>query len=323
MKEAGKGCEYDAVIGVSGGCDSSFMLSLFSSLGVRLLAVHMDNGWNTRAASENMRVMTEKTGVPLKTVKVDQTVFDSLCRSMLYASTPDADIPNDLALLEVMSQAAVDCGCHYVLNGHSFRTEGSAPLGWTYMDGGYLEDVNRHYEEAVLDGFPHFSWEKQMEFWDYGVHTVRPLYHLDYRKGRVINELCCVYGWQWYEGLHAENIYTKFVGRYLWPRKFGIDYRLVEFSALVRSRQLDRKQALIRLREDVCFEPGYLQMVKSRLLLSDDEFETIMRMPVRSYSDFKSYLPLFRHPDHRKMFDRLLAEEKISLTFYDKYVKGV
>jgi len=120
MKEAGKGCEYDAVIGVSGGCDSSFMLSLFSSLGVRLLAVHMDNGWNTRAASENMRVMTEKTGVPLKTVKVDQTVFDSLCRSMLYASTPDADIPNDLALLEVMSQAAVDCGCHYVLNGHSF-----------------------------------------------------------------------------------------------------------------------------------------------------------------------------------------------------------
>jgi hypothetical protein len=113
------------------------------------------------------------------------------------------------------------------------------------------------------------------------------------------------------------------VGRYLWPRKFGIDYRLVEYSALVRSRQLDKKQALIRLREEPVFEPGYLQMVKSRLLLSDDEFEDIMRLPVRSYTDFKSYLALFRHPDYRKMFDRLLAEEKISLTFYDKYVKGV
>lgn len=322
IKKDGRGREFDAVIGLSGGCDSSYLLAMMASLGVRLLAVHLDNGWNTETAEHNMMMVTDLNMVPLEKVKVNQDVFDSLCRSFLYASTPDADIPNDLALLEVMSQKALDHDVKYVLNGHSFRTEGSAPLGWTYMDGAYLEDVNQEFENKDLTGYPHLSWEKQVEFWDAGIKTVRPLYHLDYQKERAKDWLHRNYGWDWYGGLHAENIYTKFVGRYLWTYKFGIDYRLVEYSALVRSRQLDKKQALELMAEGVSFEFDYLLRILNRLGLSKDEFDAVMALPPRSYTDFDSYLSRFRDEDNKEFFKRLLSEDKIPLTFYKKYVEG-
>jgi len=208
------------------------------------------------------------------------------------------------------------------LNGHSFRTEGSAPLGWTYMDGGYLEDVNRRHENIDIAGFPHLSWGKQMEFFNHGLHNVRPLYYIDYNKATAIRELQGI-GWEWYSGLHAENIYTKFVGRYLWIRKFGIDYRVVEYSALIRSGQMTKLRALEKIKEESSIESYYLASIKKRLGLSDEKFDDIMFGPARSYTEYDNYLPQFRDPRNSLFFKRLLDEEKISLTFYRKYIEGV
>ena len=323
IKKEGKGKDFDAVIGVSGGCDSSFLLDFLYGLGLRLLAVHMDNGWNTSIAVGNMHKMTRQLGVPLEIVKVDTRVFDSLCRSFLFASTPDADIPNDLALLEVVNQVALDNDIKYVVNGHSFRTEGSAPLGWTYMDGGYLENVNSCFENVDITGFPYFSWDKQMEFWDHGIKIVRPLYYIPYNKKDVIKYLVNNYRWVWYKGLHAENIYTKFVGNYLWVKKFGIDYRKIEFSALVRSGFKNRDDAIVELESEKTFDLDYFNSICGRLGLSYSDIERIMGLPVKSFRDYKNYLSRFRSKQFRGMFDVLLKENKIPFTFYKKYVLGV
>lgn len=321
--KSGEDKKYDAIVGVSGGCDSSYLLSLLTSMDVRCLAVHVDNGWNSDIASRNIITMTRKLGVPLKTIRLNNKKFNSLCRSFLYASTPDADIPNDLALLEGIQQVAMDEDVHWVMNGHSFRTEGSAPLGWTYMDGGYLEDVNSSYENIDIDDFPHLSWDKQMEFFKFGLHNIRLLYYVNYNKKKIIQYLKDMFSWEWYEGLHAENIYTKFVGRYLWVKKFGIDYRLIEYSALVRSRQMKRQEALLHLDMPSACDPVDISVVRKRLGLSEDKFNDIMSFPPRSYTDFHTYLPRFRDPKNHDFFKKLLDEKKISLTFYRKYIIGV
>lgn len=315
---------FDAVIGVSGGCDSSYMLDLMNRMGLRLLAVHVDNGWNTSIARTNMMKITKQLGVPFETVRLDTRVFDSLCRSFLYAGTPDADIVNDLALLEGISQVALDKDIKYVLNGHSFRTEGTAPLGWTYMDGGYLEDVNKCFEDIDLGGFPHLSWDKQMEFWNHGIKTIRPMYYVRYNKDQAIQYLINNYRWRWYRGLHAENIYTKFVGNYLWVKKFKIDYRKIEYSALMRSGFKTRDESFSNLSVGKSFEQSYLDSILRRLGLSDVELENdIIKGRVHSYKEYGNYLERFRDPIHRPMFDTLFKEGKIPYTFYKKYIMGV
>jgi hypothetical protein len=324
MKKDGRDKEYDAIIGVSGGCDSSYMMVRMKQMGLRLLGVHADNGWNTRTSKENMRIMSESLDIPIVQKKLDQNVFNKLCKGFLYASTPDADIVNDLSLLEIIQQEAYDRDIYYVLNGHSFRTEGMAPLGWTYMDGGYLEDVNKRYCGSLdLSGFPHLSWDKQMMFWERGIKNIRPLYWMDYHKDDIKQFLNERYGWTWYQGLHAENIYTKFVGRYLWPVKFGIDYRKIEYSALIRSGLLTRTEAAYRLSLASDLEPGYLRMVKTELGFTDDEFQHMLSLPIRSYRDYNTYLPRFRDPGYQGFFKRLMDEQKINMTFYNKYIRGV
>jgi len=324
MKVEGIDKEFDAVVGVSGGCDSSYMLVRMKQMGLRLLGVHADNGWDTNISKENMRVMSEKLEIPIVNRVVDYELFNKLCKGFLYASTPDADIVNDLMLLEVIQQEAYDREIGFVLNGHSFRTEGMAPLGWTYMDGGYLEDVNKKFcGDIDLSGFPHLSWDKQMLFWERGIKNIRPLYLMDYHKGDVKKFLSERFGWKWYEGLHAENIYTKFVGRYLWVEKFGIEYRKVEYSAVVRSGMLTREEALSQLSVLSGLETEYLELVKSELGFDDDEFQCMLLRPVKSYHDYDTYLPRFRDHRYKDFFRGLLDEQKISLTFYNKYILGV
>jgi len=315
---------YDVVVGVSGGCDSSYLLYyLKEELNLDVVAVHVDNGWNTSIAKNNMNKMTKQLGVPLEIIKLDKKVFNSLCRSFLYASVPDADIVNDLALLECLYQYAMDNGIFYVVNGHSFRTEGTSPLGFTYMDGGYVEDVNRVFENVDITGFPHLSWSKQKMFWDYGIRSIRPMYHLYYNKPLVIRFLINNFRWEWYKGLHMENIYTKFVGNYLWVNKFKIDYRKIEYSALVRSNLMSRSEALDGIKKSRVFENKYLVEVLDGLGLDYSDLRYIMQLPIRSYNDYGNYLDRFRSLDNLDMFKRLLKEDKIPYTFYKKYVLGV
>ncbi|HVG40827.1 MAG TPA: hypothetical protein VM888_04370, partial [Chitinophagaceae bacterium] len=154
IKAAGKDKKYDCVIGVSGGTDSSYTLAKAMEWGLRPLAVHFDNTWNTAVASRNITLVTQKLGVDLSTYVVDNKEMDDITRSFFYSGVPELDCPTDIALAEVLYRAANKAGVRYILEGHSFITEGVSPMGTNYFDGKYIKDIHKKFGKLRLKTFP-------------------------------------------------------------------------------------------------------------------------------------------------------------------------
>ena len=290
-------------------------------MGVRLLAVHWDNNWNTDIADNNIQKLVGELGVDNIHFKVNQIEYDDLCRSFLLASTPDADIPNDIALTTVLYQAADSFNIPFIINGHSFRTEGFAPLGWTYMDGGYIEDVHKRYGRVPLKTFPNLTLEKWLPWIQKKIKRVRPLYNMNYQKDTVVNQVLPRLGWEWYNGHHMENKYTIFVGNYLWPKKFNIDFRIIEYSALIRSKQMNRDEALELLSKTPMCPDHIVYEVMKRLRLSRKQLDDILTMPIKTYRDYNTYQKYFKK--NKDLFTDYYEQGLIPKTFYEKYVVGI
>lgn len=319
MKRTGRSKRYDCVVGVSGGCDSSFLLAKTVEWGLRPLAVHWNNGWNTETAHTNIRRMVKGLGVDYYEYGVAKQEYDDICRSFLLASVPDADIPNDIALTSVLYYTCDKFKVPFMLNGHNFRTEGICPLSWSYMDGKYVASVQAKHGTVPLKTYPNL-WLKQWLKWmtEDKIRRLRPLYYLDYRKEGAKRFLHDRFGWRWYGGHHCENKYTIFVGNYLQPRKFGIDLRLVEFAALVRSGHISRKKALKEINKPPSIDKSIIEEVKERLQLSNEDFEKIMGAPKKTHNDYETYQTQFRQK--KALFTRLFNNGMIPATFYNKYI---
>lgn len=320
IREAGRNMRYDCIVGLSGGCDSSFLLSKTVEWGLKPLAVHFDNNWNTKTAESNMRKLVKKLNVDFYKLGVNQQEYDDVCRSFLLASVPDADIPYDIALATSLYLVAEAFHIKHILIGHSFRTEGTTPLGWSYMDAKYIETVQNKFGSHQLETFPNL-WLKQWLGWIIidKIKRVRPLWHIDYQKEQVKKLLNKKFGWQWYGGHHLENKYTIFVTNYLQPSKFDVDLRYVEYSALVRSGQMTREDALTKIKEQPQIDPKILGEVKQRLKLSDTTLQNIMKQPVKSHHDYKTYHPTFKR--WRWFFWLASKLNLVPKTFYIKYTR--
>ena len=266
IKEQGKNKKYDCVVGVSGGCDSSFMLYKLKEFGIRPLAITFDNTWSTDISTNNINNMCEKLDIDLYTYVVDGAEFNDISRSFLYASVPDADVPNDIAITKLYYQVMNEVGVDYFICGHSFRTEGTVPLGWTYMDGKYIESVHKKFGTMPMKTFLNLD----IDYWLKNINKkrIRLLYYIDYGKEETKKFLTNNFGWRWYGGHHCENEYTKFVKNYLLPVKFKIDKRYVEFSALVRSGQMDRNVALEEIKVKPPVDDIFMKYVLKRLKLT-------------------------------------------------------
>ncbi len=157
IKKDGKGKQYDCILGVSGGRDSTYTLYNAVKLGLRPLAVHFDNGWNSEIAVQNIKNATKILGVDLHTHVADWEEFKDLQRSFLFASVPDAEVPTDWVIFSVLFDEAARYNVKYIVHGHSFRTEGTTPITWTYMDGKYIQDVQKRFGKRKLKSFPNMS----------------------------------------------------------------------------------------------------------------------------------------------------------------------
>ena len=321
IREEGKNKTYDCIIGVSGGCDSSYLLTYLVDHDLRPLPVHWDNNWNTRIADENIRKIVQGLGVDLYRIGVDRKEYDDLCRSFLLASTKDADIPNDIALTTALYQAAERFDVKYIMNAHSFRTEGTTPLGWTYMDGGYIESVHRRYGKVPLKTYPNLTYPLFKKYINQGFKRIRPIWYLPYNKNEAIKELETRFDWKWYGGHHHENIYSTFVGAYLWPKKFGLDFRYIEYSALIRSGFKTQKSALKEIKKPGDYDPLLPEKVRHRLGITQEDFLQIFNAPPKTHRDYETYLPKFRKD--RDFYLRAVEEGKVPETFYRKYVEGI
>lgn len=238
--------KYNCIIGISGGLDSSTLLyAAVSDWGLRPLVIHFDNGWNDPIATENMRKLVEKLGVDEIVYRVNKQEYDALNDAFLAAGVPDADIPNDIAMTKLMYKLAYENNIKYILNGHDFRTEGSTPAKWTYMDAKYIQSVYKCWMSgARLRNYPLFTFFDQIWYALAGIKQVRPFHYGAFNRKQMEDEMIKRIGWKSYGAKHCENIYTEFVGAYLLPQKFGIDKRRVYLSARIRSRDLDRNVAL-------------------------------------------------------------------------------
>ena len=297
IKAKGKNQTYDCVVGVSGGRDSTYTLYTAVRLGLRPLAVHFDNGWNSEIGVSNLKNATTRLDVDLYTHVADWEEFKDLQLAFLKASVSDAEIPTDVAILGALHQAAAQEGIQYIINGHSFRTEGVAPIGWTYMDGKYINSVQKQFGcRPKPRTVPNFTLRELLYYiLVKRIKTVPLLNYVEYDQQEVGEMLEREVGWIYYGGHHHESHYTHFFQSFLLPQKFNIDKRKVEYSALVRSGQMARDEAL----KEICEKPypydqELVDYTIKKLGLSPAEFEEIMTAEIRTFHDYPTYFPLMR-----------------------------
>lgn len=313
-----RGRKYNVVVGVSGGCDSSYTLHVAKELGLRPLAVHYDNTWNSDVAVRNIRNVLDALDTELFTYVVDNAEADDLFRSFFRARVASLDAATDLGLAATHYKAALKHGIKYIFDGHSFRSEGVAPLGWMYVDDKYIRDIHGHYGQRRLRTYPHLSLALQFRCMVVSkIKRIRPLWYMDYVKEDAKVLLQEKFGWEWYSGHHLENRLTAFKHTYWMPRGFGMDTRVLGYAGLVRSGQMRREDALEKLRKPPAVNFELVDLFKKRLGIADAEFEEVMAAPKRTHLDFKTYKPVFEML--RPLIKIAADRDLVPRSFYLKY----
>ena len=295
IKREGRGKDYDCVVGVSGGVDSTMVAYLARKWGLRPLAVHMDNGWNSELAVANVQRALDKLDIDLITLVVDWAEFQDLHLSFLRASVSNSEVPTDHAILAILCRTASERGIKYILSGSNIATEGVFPESWHRKyeahDWKYIRSVHRRFGSGVkLRTFPHF---RPIQFinWIFlkGIKFVPVLNYTNYVKSDAIRVLEEELGWRNYGGKHYESIYTRFFQAYILPTKFKIDKRRAHLSTLVCSGQMSRDEAVEQLRVEPIDAAGMEEdgeYVIKKLGITAEDFAGIMATPIRGPEDF-------------------------------------
>lgn len=284
--------EYDCVIGVSGGVDSTYVAYLTRELGLRPLAVHFDNGWNSELAVANIERTLKTLNIDLSTFVVDWPEFRDLQLSFLRGSTPDGEVPTDHAIVSLLYQSAIKHGIKHILLGVNVNSEAIMPLKWGYgySDFRYIRGVHRRFGRVPLKTFPHYTLPQLFGYmFARKIQLVPILDYVDYQKQVAMRKIESALGWVYYGGKHYESIYTRFFQSYVLPRKFNIDKRRAHYANLVLSGQISRAEALRMLEEPIYSEEG-LQNDRAYAIkkfgLSDTEFDAIMALPRKTFLDY-------------------------------------
>ena len=293
IKSAGKGKEYDCIIGVSGGVDSTYVAYLVKEMGLRPLAVHFDNGWNSELAVSNIEKVLKLLDIDLYTYVVDWDEYKDLQLSFLKASTPDGEIPTDHAIYALLYQMANKYGIKYIIKGQNIKTEGILAPSWAqgHLDWKYIRCVQKLFGTKKLKTFPHLSLFKVFYF--LGIKQIKAiaiLDYTDYNKKTAMDVLQNKLGWIYYGGKHYESVYTRFFQGYILPKKFHIDKRRGHLSTLICSGEITREEALEEIKKDPYpneeLKKQDIEFAAKKLGISSDDFNNIMTSPVRSINDY-------------------------------------
>jgi N-acetyl sugar amidotransferase len=319
IKKDGKGKKYDCVIGLSGGTDSSYMVWWALQNGLRPLAVHYDNTWNTAIATENIRKVLGKLKVDLFTLVINNKEADDIFKAFFKADVPEIEASTDLALAETMYRAASKYNVKYVLEGHSFLAEGISPLGKNYFDGKYISSIHKMFGKLPMKTYPLMTFSKFIKWTTFKrIQKIRPLWYIKYSKEEARAFLEKEFGWEYYGGHHLENRMTAFFHSYYCPNKFHVDYRNNSLSASVRSGVMSRDEAIDEYYNHPPFlEDELVAYLKKRLGFSDQEFENIMNRTPKYWTEYPTYKKRFELL--RPFFYMLMKAHLVPRSFYMKY----
>ena len=300
LKAHGQGKRYDAMIGLSGGIDSAYLAHLaVRQLGLRVLAVHVDGGWNSEAAVRNIETMVRKLDLDLYTYVVEWQEMRDLQLAFLKASVLNQDIPQDHAFFSTLYRTAAQFGLYHFLSGVNYASENIVPPLWGHpsMDGKHARAIHARFGTAPLATFPFMSLSRFL--WITRVRKAltvhRPLNYVAYDKDRARRELTRDYGWRDYGGKHCESRFTKFYQEIYLQQKFGFDKRRLHLSSLIVSGQITRAEAMAELEKSITTpdqERRELRFVAKKLGLSEVELRGMINSRPISHLAYPNQLGL-------------------------------
>jgi N-acetyl sugar amidotransferase len=308
VREAGKAKQYDCIVGVSGGADSAYALYLAKQQGLRPLAVHMDNGWNSELAVNNIENLVRKLDVDLYTHVVDWREYRALQQAFFDADVIDVELLYDNAMLAVNYGLARRYGIKFILSGSNTTTEGMrvpANYNWNKFDRKNILGIARRDGVRVRSlptiGVLGFAWNRMVR----GIRWVPFLDYIDYNKQRCLDLLVKEIGYRPYPYKHYESIFTRFYQGHILPKKFGVDKRRLHFSSLICSGQMTRESASHLLTQSPYPNPDDLQVDIEYFLKKMDwsasDLEAYLARPARAHDEF---------PSEAKLYARLVALQK-------------
>ena len=293
LKSAGRGKDYDCLLGISGGIDSSYIALKLKEFGLRVLGVQFDNGWNSELAVRNIELLCTKLDMDLYTYVVDWEEFRDLQLAFLKASVANAEAPTDHGIAATLYQTADKQHIKYIVNGVNFVTEGlSGPseFGYAFRDLRQLRAIHQRFGTRPLKTFPQMGFLKNLYYQKIrGIQSIALLNYMPYNKREAIAELEGKIGWRYYGGKHFESVFTRFHQSYTLIRKLGYDKRKLHLANLICSGQLTRQEALEELGKPSVAPAAIeedIEYVIKKLGITDTEFEQIMAAPIKSHREY-------------------------------------
>jgi len=294
IKNSGKGNEYDCIIGLSGGVDSSYVAYLVKQAGLRPIAVHLDNAWDSELAVKNIENIVKILDIDLYTHVINWEEFKDLQLSFLKASVIDIEILTDHAIGAILYKVARDHNIKYIIGGGNVASEGIMPRAWNFskVDSWNIKGIHKIYGKVKMETFPMFSLRQLfMNKYYYKIKSAKILNYIDYNLDDAKQVLMDELNWKYYGGKHYESIFTKFYQAYILPKKFGVDKRRAHISSLICSGQMSRDDGL-KILENELYPDNELLEDKEYFLkkfgLSEMEFDGIMNQPVKQHTDYPS-----------------------------------
>ena len=297
LKREGEGKDFDCLMGMSGGIDSSYLLYVMvEKYGLRPLVFHVDAGWNSQIAVNNIERLVDGLGLDLYTEVINWEEIKDLQLAFFKSGVPHIDVPQDHAFFATMYKFASKHNIKHILTGGNYSTECVRnPLEWMYYqsDSIQLRDIYKKYGTGKLKDYPvsNILWHKIYLPYIKGIKLIKPLDYIPYDKDKAMQLLVDKYGYQKYPQKHFESRFTRFYESYWLPKKFGFDTRKVQYSSLILTNQMTRKEALEKLKSPA-YDPETIhqdfQYIATKLAISVEELQSYMDAPNKTYKDYKS-----------------------------------
>jgi N-acetyl sugar amidotransferase len=295
MKKENANKDYDCILGLSGGVDSSYLALKLYEAGLRPLVVHVDGGWNSELAVQNIENIVNYCGWHLHTIVIDWEEMKDLQLAYLKSAIANQDVPQDHAFFASLYHFATKYGVKYVISGGNIATESIFPKSWHWsaMDADNLCDIHSRFGNQKFKNYKTIGFYELYFYYPFikKMKTIRPLNFMPYIKSEALQELKDKVGYKDYARKHGESVFTKFFQNFWLPFKYGYDKRKPHLSSLIVAGQMTREEALKELEKPLYDEMELSEdkeYIAKKLGVSDEKFEKILQMPSHSYADFSN-----------------------------------
>lgn len=293
IRKSGKARKYDCIIGLSGGLDSSYLAYMLSDKDLRVLAVHIDDGYDTEISKKNIERLVKKTGYDYKVITPDSEQYNALILAYMKAGVPNIAVPQDNVLFAFLYKMMKAHKISYFLSGGNLALESIVQKGntWRNSDIVNLKDIHRRFGTKPIDKLEFYpTLRKQADKYIFKTHTATPLDYIDYNRDRAFKELYDFCGFEYYGRKHLENALTAFIQLRWFPEKFHVDKRTWHLSSMILSGQVTRDEALIELEEPI-YDPvqmrEYMALIERNLRITHQELENMIKAPSHQHNEYK------------------------------------